>query len=630
MLDQLLLSYERGLLVPFIGAGMSHPVCHLWDGFVESLTKEAGLDPDDKTRVSSEPVQRAAEAVRLLRFRGNDSLAKGVRNALPTGRADPLPQTEALAKTHWPQILTTNYDDLFVAAAANARVERLRGRRSHHLTNEERFAAPLVLVGRSPAGCQRVLTSLIQPDDPILWTLQGFVGGQAANLRIDDPEYGRRRRELEDELVVGHLEYRRVARAVPHFRRAFAEVFRSRSLLFLGAGLNDQYFLELFNEIIELYGPSPYPHFALMKKDSSCDPDFLRQYYGIWVEQWEQPEEVSKILLRFAQQVKDCRVRQTDWEFDHQVDIHGGRAGRQAGLRILRGPAPTTLRARECLAFSAGGSKGKLQISSVGKEILEAQRLGFEESDFLLLEGTESRVPIWKHRNGPFLAVNARANPWTRQGARLYPQDPTHHPIGKRRSGGVGGRKRRDLRILSAAVGTLLDVAQERSYRQIHCVLLAAGPLRTFPQSASLMEMVRGWSRWRAEAKGPMPRFSIHIVAPEVLHDLGSGRLDIAACLNPDRFEFWLKIIQAPGEEERYLCAEAASMSVHELLERFGVTHDDWRIDLFPAPAMMWDNWTLATLHDCESYCGERLTLERFGIRHGTTLRVSAPNAAPD
>lgn len=291
---------------------------------------------------------------------------------------------------------------------------------------------------------------------------------------------------------------------------------------------------------------------------------------------------------------------------------------------------PTTLRARECVAFSAGGSKGKLQISSVGKEILTGQNLGIEESDFLPLEGTESRVPIWKHRKGPFLAVNARVNPWTKEGARLYPQDPTHYPIGKSRSGGVGGRKRRDLRILSAAVGTLLDVAQKRSYRQIHCVLLAAGPLRTFPQSASLMEMVRGWSRWRAGAKGPMPRFSIYIVASEVLYDLGGGRLDIAACLNPDRFEFWLKIVQASGKEERYLCVEAASMSVHELFERFGVTHDDWRIDLFPAPAMMWDNWTLATLRHCESYLGETLSLERIGVRHGTTLRVSAPNVASD
>ena len=629
MLDQLLLSYERGLLVPFIGAGMSSPVCHLWERFVESLTKAAGLDPRKKTRASSDPVQRAAEAVRLLRFRGDDSLAKGVRQALPTGSADPLPQTAALAQTHWPLILTTNYDDLFIAAAADARFERLSAKRVHRLTPKESSAAPLVLVGRSPSACQRVLTSLIQPDDPILWALQGFVGGQAVDLRINDPDYEQRRRELAGELVVGHLEYRKVARAVPHFRRAFAEVFRSRSLFFLGAGLNDQYFLELFNEIIELYGPSPYPHFALMKK-GTCDPDFIRQYFGIWVAQWQQPGEVSEFLLKFAQRVKEQRVRQTVWKFDHQVDVHGGRARRKAALRILRGPAPTIPRASECVVFSAGGSRGKLQISSVGKEILAGQNLGFEESDFLPLEGTRASVPIWKHRQGSFLAVNARVNPWTKQGARLYPQDPTRYPIGKGRSGGVGGRKRRDLRILSAAVGTLLDVAQKRSYRQIHCVLLAAGPLRTFPQSAALMEMVRGWSRWRAEAKGHLPRFSIYIVASEVLYDLGSGRLDIAACLNPEQFEFWLKIVQASGEEERYLCVETASLSVQELFARFGVTHDDWRIDLFPAPAMMWANWTLATLCHCQSYLGEKLSLERFGVRHGTTLRVSAPNATSD
>ena len=49
--------------------------------------------------------------------------------------------------------------------------------------------------------------------------------------------------QFEAELVVRHAEYRRAANRVPHFRRRFAELFRTRSLLFLGSGLAEPYFL---------------------------------------------------------------------------------------------------------------------------------------------------------------------------------------------------------------------------------------------------------------------------------------------------------------------------------------------------------------------------------------------------
>src|SRR6266567_7230871 len=34
MLERMVAIYDRGLLVPFIGAGMSYPSCRLWDRFV--------------------------------------------------------------------------------------------------------------------------------------------------------------------------------------------------------------------------------------------------------------------------------------------------------------------------------------------------------------------------------------------------------------------------------------------------------------------------------------------------------------------------------------------------------------------------------------------------------------------
>jgi len=44
VLSRLVWSYERGRLVPFIGAGLSHPACRLWCPFVKQLEKAAKTD----------------------------------------------------------------------------------------------------------------------------------------------------------------------------------------------------------------------------------------------------------------------------------------------------------------------------------------------------------------------------------------------------------------------------------------------------------------------------------------------------------------------------------------------------------------------------------------------------------
>ena len=45
-----------------------------------------------------------------------------------------------------------------------------------------------------------------------------------------------RAHELAGQVVAGHQQYQNAINAHAHFRRAFAEVFRRRSLLFLGSG----------------------------------------------------------------------------------------------------------------------------------------------------------------------------------------------------------------------------------------------------------------------------------------------------------------------------------------------------------------------------------------------------------
>ena len=96
------------------------------------------------------------------------------------------------------------------------------------------------------------------PAGEAVWALQGLLGPRDAGVKqILGEKFDKAR--FEQELVVGHAEYRTVANRAPHFRRCFAELFRTRSFLFLGSGLSEPYFVSLFDEIIELTGPPVRP-----------------------------------------------------------------------------------------------------------------------------------------------------------------------------------------------------------------------------------------------------------------------------------------------------------------------------------------------------------------------------------
>jgi hypothetical protein len=56
-----------------------------------------------------------------------------------------------------------------------------------------------------------------------------------------------------------------------NFRRAFAEIYRSKALLFLGSGMNETYFHNLFDEIVQLYGNCAHLHHAVIKKGTVSD-----------------------------------------------------------------------------------------------------------------------------------------------------------------------------------------------------------------------------------------------------------------------------------------------------------------------------------------------------------------------
>ena len=268
-LPRLVHAYEAGRLVPFLGAGMSAALCPTWPQFIAAVERAAGIEVRAAPHHDSDELTRRGDrAVRRLKRTSPEGFADSIRQALFPAResvSTPLGygHNEPLARLWWPLVLTTNYDHLFLSAFREQQDPRMQ------------------VLGRSPSDCRAVLHALGTPAQPILWALQGYLGGpdgaQRAKAPVGEPS-GARLDELTSQLVIGHPEYRRVAHASPHFRRAFTEVFRSRSLLFLGCSLRDRYLLELFGEILETYGPSQQPHFAFVQQAHT--PDDFREFLG--------------------------------------------------------------------------------------------------------------------------------------------------------------------------------------------------------------------------------------------------------------------------------------------------------------------------------------------------------------
>lgn len=634
-------AYTRGLLVPFLGAGMSAPPAGssgrrgdglpLWGGFVAGLEAVAGSSSPGSTELT----ERAAAAVRRLQHASPDGLAEGVRTALGGEPCRTPAQILPVAGLHWPLVVTTNYDDLYVAAVHGQEGPETTPRSSRG----ERPApevVPLEVLGRSDRDCQEVLASLRRPSRPILWAVQGFVGGQAAtpaglaggqtgaatysDAVASDARYVRQVRRLEEELVVGHAEYRRVALRSDHFRRTFAEVWRSRSLLFLGTSLTDRYLLDLFSEIVELYGPSPLPHFALMKA-GTVNARFLRQSYGIWVDEFgdfpELPDRLAALAADLSARTARDPVR---WSREPAADSGEHRPRIAVVASDLLSFEP---RADECILFSGGGGGKGFKVSHVAEEWLGAHDEPFGRRAWDRVDVTDLAdhpVPLWRHAQMPnVFAVVARLDPWTKAGWRTRPLDPQY--MGQRPT--ANAATMRDVRVVEPAIRQSLDAAR-REFRGLHSMLLAAGSRRTFPQSSALLQMVRGWARHRQAAGDALPlTIHLHPSSSEVLVDLRSGRLDLDRALDPEWLDFWVEV-DLPGRSyARYLCLEAARTALFGVAAQFDTSGPGWAIDVRPSPGAGFDNWTTAAVETWQETYGERMTLESIGVLPGSILRFT-------
>lgn len=525
VLPRLAAAYDRGLLVPFIGAGLSAPTCRLWDQFIPALEELAGVRTQNGSAIPDELVQRGNRAIRRLRALSKAEVAAAVRTALHAGGTQPPAQTVALARLYWPLVVTTNYDDCVVTAFRDS------------------FGQQMTVRGREPKDCQIILAALGEPSPPLLWAIQGYLGGPCGDATDC----------LADQIVVGHEEYRRVAHAEPHFRRAFAEVFRNRSMLFLGSGLREPYFREMFSEVLEIYGPCRRPHYAFVKR-GEVDVQFLATRFQTIVVEYEHHSEVPFWLDQLAAMVSGRAFRQDRFTFALRNSEPEAAGQNHSRLDIVQARLPLPDSGKgECLAVSAGGEGDRFFFSSSIRALL--QRAGVKHLPVVSTPGSY----VARFGTLPVYAVRAREQ---------YDM--------------------RSLRSVRLASTELYDTAWADGHRRVLQQVLASGgsasgvDLQPFTPLFSFIESVRAFGIWARKHPDRALELVVHVVDPSVYFEIARGRVDVLEVLSSIDLRFWATIVYADGKIERQMCQEREDVTLGCLADWLGLDPNRWSVESIP------------------------------------------------
>lgn len=564
-LPRLLTYYRRGVLVPFIGSGMSRPACAAWIPFVLGLARRANhtvpaeLQRElDAGRAPSTELYRLADlCVRRLKARGRQALAEAGREALRGTDDSRIPdQTAALAEIHWPLVMSTNYDDLLLRAA--------HARRAAAIAAGERRAMlpPLYeLAGQSVQDCHTVLRSLDVVMPPVLWALQGFLGGRALT---QTPIEAARAERLEREVVIGHQQYQAVINAQPHLRRAVAEVFRRRSLLFLGSGVQEDYLINLFSEIIHHHGPSAHTHHAVFhdSQRGAVDAAFFRLRLGIEPLFVADHTAIPALLARLRSNVSS---RRTPAERDRVFSC----APHELAFRFSSGDGGFTLRLRreavgrprgsaECIGVSVGRSADGPILGHKAKAALQVT--GVAEAAWGEWLAQDDDGYIYRHAAEPQLfAIAARD-----RGAEV---------------------DRRHLLVIPTALKAFVACVDREGFESATITLLAAGGSRPWP---ALYPFVMMLSAIRELGRTPPARLRelvISIVDSTVWYPVLAGKIPVELLLSTDTATVWVHVVGEPDDElESYALTLTGGATVADVARQCGLPPGAWRLSVYPVP----------------------------------------------
>jgi hypothetical protein len=552
--------WRRSVLTPFLGAGMSAPALHLWTGFLKKLCQLVGEQYNEPQCASSSQqviAERAAHRINALAPEARRAcLQSALLDQSEIGKMVIPPQTQALANLYWPLVISTNYDDLYFHSRERRAVE---------------------ICGRGRYDCHRVLRSLDENSSPLLWAIQGFVGGQKESLLKSIPQ--EKMDELLKQVVLGHQHYVRASNAEPHFRRTFAEVFRRRSLLFIGSRVDEDYFINLFSEIIHHHGLGIFPHFALVDvRNSQIDPWFLQTRLGITVIRYGNYDQLPDLLARFA----DLAAWNTC--------LPGSQLnGAHCALTELCYPVTqVTTTARCSVRFSFGelpppneneatvvsvGRQGNLPLS--GKLAKSHLRAAFEKKLVTSPDpswrplGTEPAYTFVHTNCDQIFAVAARLKSTSNQAP---PSDESmHHDI-------------RDLRIIPEAVCQTLESISRKGFKRIRLGAVAAGKRSPFHPSYSLTQTISGIRKFLRGDISHIQEIVLHLVDPSAWSLIASNKIPISEMLASDICEYRIEVYGACDEVDCLRISYEGNPSVAELLHKARLCADDWLIHLEPDP----------------------------------------------
>lgn len=574
VVPQLAALHRGGQLVPFIGLGMSRPRCSDWRGFVHALCAAASV-PSGSSSVGGDAavdeaglLRLADDAMRTLRSWPHDRRRPAIARALFDQTAATLPtQASALAEFRWPLVISTNYEDVFWHAA-----------REKTWNNE-----PFEILGRSLRDCHLVLRSLDWPSRPVLWAIQGFLGGPYADAAESVPSVAQRD-ALLNQLVVGHRQYQEAAHLNPHFRRAFAEVFRRRALLFLGSGIAENYLANLFAEVLVTQGQRAGSHYALLPSWEVDDDKlrFLSDRLGVLAYTYDNYGDVQDLLARLLSNTKHfmpAKYRTGSACPDTVVDVC------QIAYRVQQ-PSGTTLELvldhrsivddatrQGCIwAVSVGRSiatdRHHLLHGSMSNGVLDA--LGLDASGFPGEPVGEFLFPHADRRQ--LVAVAARP---TRPvvGPTAGPTDVDPAPLPDSRT----------LDAIRSATDALLRfAAEEPGIDAVRVGLLSAGPSAPWHPIFACVIML-GAIRDAARNLTSNLRVELTVVDSRVWTRVLSGGLPVHEILSAARLPVLVQVDAADGDIADSLVhmAEPGS-TLRDLLRALRLNAEDWNWSVTP------------------------------------------------